>query len=208
MTIEIINDLSMRLVADDFSNGHRPNQAGPTKTSRAMAIIHLAAHDAYAMVTGKFSAKLADLPPPPNPGGNDSEGTIALLGAGFRVAELLYPDFAETIELDRKNNTSGADQNLLEYGTKIGEKWFEDRCTDGWQEPQEDKLYDKEPGKHRPDPFNPNQMTLGRKWGLVKPFVLGKIEEDAPLVPPPNLTEQDYADAYDQPAIGTKSATF
>ena len=57
MSIEIINDLSLRLVAEDFSNGHAAaaNNGGPTKTARAMAIIHLAAHDAYAQVTAAFA---------------------------------------------------------------------------------------------------------------------------------------------------------
>ena len=47
MSILNINDLALQLVALDFSDGHTPTNGGPTKTSRALAIIHLAAHDAY-----------------------------------------------------------------------------------------------------------------------------------------------------------------
>jgi hypothetical protein len=59
-----INDLALKLVALDFSDGHMPNNGGPTKTSRALAIIHLAAHDAYAQVTNMLKPKLGSLPPP------------------------------------------------------------------------------------------------------------------------------------------------
>lgn len=65
MSILNINDLALKLVALDFSDGHMPNNVGPTKTSRALAIIHLAAHDAYAEVTKKFKPKLENIPTPP-----------------------------------------------------------------------------------------------------------------------------------------------
>jgi hypothetical protein len=58
MTIEKLNELASELVKRDYSNGHSPTQAGPTKTSRALAIIHLAAYDAYAKVTGLLTPKL------------------------------------------------------------------------------------------------------------------------------------------------------
>ena len=51
MSILIINSMALELVAKDFSDGHSPSNGGPTKTSRALAIIHLAARDAYAKVT-------------------------------------------------------------------------------------------------------------------------------------------------------------
>ena len=54
----VLNQLALDLVAADFSDGHNASQGGPTRTSRALAIIHLAIHDAYALVTGEFSAKL------------------------------------------------------------------------------------------------------------------------------------------------------
>ncbi len=196
MSIEIINDLSMRLVADDYSNGHSPNQAGPTKTSRAMAIIHLASHDAYAVVTGAFAAQMSGLPPKPaGSASTDAAGTVALLAAGFRAAERLYPDFANTVASLRPPHT-GADPALIAYGVRIGDAWVDARATDGSAEIQFDTDYDLAPGRHRPDPYNPNQATLGRRWGAVKPFVIGDVATDAPLGPPPKLTDQMYTDAY------------
>lgn len=57
MSILNINALALQLVALDFSNGHAPNNGRPTKTSRALAIIHLAAHDAHAQATKKMQWK-------------------------------------------------------------------------------------------------------------------------------------------------------
>ena len=197
MSIEIINDLAMRLVAEDFSNGHKPTQGGPTKTSRAMALIHLAAHDAYAQVTGKFPARLGGLPSPPSGGTGDDRGTVALLAAGFRMAEKLYPDFGSVIAQLRPMHID-SDPPLIAFGVFVADAWWKARAGDGSGEPQEDTNFDSAPGRHRPDPFNLGQTALGRTWGSVQPFVLTDVPTDAPLGPPPKLTDQKYADAFKQ----------
>jgi hypothetical protein len=202
VSIEILNDLSLRLVADDFSGGHRPSQPGPTKTSRALAIIHLAAHDAYAMVTTAFAPKLGGLPPAPGGGGgSDADGTAALLGAGYRAARILYPDFGATIDADMAAHAGGFPTTLLQYGEQIANAWLADRSNDGSAEPTEDLNYapfPAAPGKHRPDPFNPSQTRHGPKWGAVRPFVIASVSGDAPLGPPPDLNSTGYAADYDQ----------
>ena len=96
MSILKINKLALDLVKLDFSDNHSPiaNNAGPTKTSRALAIIHLAAHDAYAKVTSTLKPRLEGLPNPP---AGVTNGESALSGAGIRAATLLYPDFSKFI---------------------------------------------------------------------------------------------------------------
>ena len=208
MSILNINDLALKLVAMDFSDGHTPNNVGPTKTSRALAIIHLAAHDAFAKVTKKFPAKLGSLPNPPITLGTSSEAEfIALLGAGFRAATLLYPDFksfiaTEATKLVDAQHRSGP---AYQYGEQVAEAWIAHRANDGSQAPQLDTLYNQAPGRHRPDPLNPKQMSLGRTWGLVTPFVLGSVVQDAPLMPPPALSSPDYATAFNEVKIDGKN---
>ncbi|MGL5078077.1 MAG: hypothetical protein ACRDBG_19925 [Waterburya sp.] len=105
MSILKIYELALKLVAKDFSDGHasNANNAGPTKTSRALAIIHLAAHDAYAKVTGQLTPRLTTLPNPPQGIGNDEvTGIAALISAGIFAAEQLYPDFVQFIEVAAK----------------------------------------------------------------------------------------------------------
>jgi membrane-associated phospholipid phosphatase len=211
MTILDLNDLALALVAKDFSprdpqgtdlTSIKPNNGGPTKTSRALAIIHLAAHDAYAKVTKLLKPRLNPLPNVPEGlPQDDATGTNALLSAGFLAAERLYPDFASFITAEATrlgvNNNSPAGQ----YGRRVAEAWLTARGSDNSNLPQFDTNYSDLPGRHRPDPTNPTQSTLGRNWGQVKPFVLSNVATDAPLPLPPPLNSQDYATAFDQVAV-------
>jgi hypothetical protein len=204
MSILNINDLALKLVAMDFSDGHMPNNAGPTKTSRALAIIHLAAHDAFAQVTGKFDPKLGSLPSPPATlDMMPNAGSIALLGAGFHAATLLYPDLAAFIATEAAKVANPSDL-AYQYGEQVAAAWIAARLSDGSAAPQLDSLYNHAPGKHRPDPLAPLQQTLGRNWGLVTPFVLSNVPSEAPLAPPPALNSAAYAAAFNQVMIDGK----
>ena len=76
MSIADLNTLELDLVAKDFSDGHTPSNGGPTKTSPALAIIHLAARDAYARVTSAYPPRLTGLPVPPPSVTTDNRGVI------------------------------------------------------------------------------------------------------------------------------------
>ncbi len=198
MTIKIINQLALDLVQRDFSNGHTPSNGGPTKTSRALALIHLAAHDAYAKVTGLLEAQLTTLPSAPSGiGTSAASGTIALIGAGLHVAEQLYPDDA-FIATQIDALTTGLDAATLAYGKQVADFWLTSRNSDSSELGQLDSKYINQPGHHRPDPLNPGQQTLGRNWRKVDPFVIKNIRTEAFLEPPPALTSQEYALAFDQ----------
>ncbi len=213
MTILDINKLALDLVAKDFSDGHSPNNGGPTKTARALAIIHLAARDAYAQVTGAYAPRLAGLPVKPFAGNSDALGTAAVVGAGVRAAALLYPDFSGFISEQSGTLTAGLDANAVAYGCAIGEKWVASRQGDGSALPQIDALYSDAPGHHRPDPLS-KAHALGRTFGQCTPFVIGSVTADAPLGPPPALNSQAYADSYDdvfvngRNNIAMRNATF
>ena len=204
MSILNINDLALKLVALDFSDGHMPTNGGPTKTSRALAIIHLAAHDAYAQVTKKFKPKLENIPAlPATIDSSEANGATALLGAGFRAATLLYPDFKKFIatEAAKVINTDDGDccrDLIFKYGEQVADAWIAARMNDGSSAPQLDTLYSSAAGRHRPDPLQPQQQTLGRTWGLVTPFVLTSVRTDAFLKAPPELNSPDYASAFNE----------
>src|SRR6266852_9358703 len=139
MNVDIlnINKLALDLVARDFSDGHAANNGGPTKTSRALAIIHLAARDAYAKVTAAYTPKLAGLPnKPAGLGGTDILGKAAVLGAGIRAAMVLYPDFVAFINDQSSLLTVGADPVALFYGAQIADIWLASRQGDGSSFPQ------------------------------------------------------------------------
>lgn len=197
MRVVDLNKLALDLVALDFSSGHAPSNGGPTKTSRALAIIQLAARDAYALVTGAYAPKLPGLPPPPyGLGQGDDEGQAAAIGAGIRAACLLYPDFAQVIAERSPGLTAGTDPIAVMYGSEIGALWVASRHDDGSSLPQLDTLFSPEPGRYRADPVS-QKPSLGRAWGRVTPFVIGSVAADAPLGPPPALTSRGYAESYD-----------
>ncbi len=223
MSILNINDLALQLVALDFSDGHAPNanNGGPTKTSRALAIIHLAAHDAYAQLTiGKFDPFNRNiLPTPPTTlEKNEVNASTALLCAGFRAATVLYPDFKKFIATEAakifNSNDGGCCNDLAcKYGEQVADAWIAARMNDGSSAPQLDTLYNPAVGHHRPDPVQPGQQTLGRNWGLVTPFVLSSVTTDAPLERPPSLDGSNdvglsfgsYATAFDEVVTGGKN---
>ena len=200
MTIIKINQLALDLVKLDFSDGHNPTNGGPTKTSRALAIIHLAAYDAYAKVTGKLTPKLASLPPKPSSLSNDeATGTSALIGAGIRAAVQLYPDSATFIATEvAKIIANGINPIALRYGEQVADAWLKERANDGSTLPQRDNLYDQSPGRHRQDPLDEKQTALGRTWGSVKPFAIKDVAIDTHLEAPPSLDSVEYAKAFDQ----------
>jgi hypothetical protein len=199
MSILSINDLALELVKKDFSDGHKPNNAGPTKTSRALAIIHLAAHDAYAKVTSKFPPRLSSLPNPPQGIGDiNAAANAALLSAGILAAEKLYPDFVDFIAKETACLTVGLDPQALGYGQLVATAWLNSRSNDGSNVRQVDRSFSQEPGRHRPDPLAPDQEALGRTWGSVTPFVLSSVPADAPLERQPALTDPGYTTAFKQ----------
>ncbi|TMQ11140.1 MAG: hypothetical protein E6J91_24080 [Deltaproteobacteria bacterium] len=197
MRIVDLNKLALDLVAMDFSNGHAPSNGGPTKTSRALAIIHLAARDAYARVTSAYAPKLQGLAAPhAGIGPGDADGQAAAVGAGIRAVTVLYPDFGAFIAAQSPALTAGLNPAAVMYGGEVANAWLASRHDDGSSQPQLDSLFSAEPGHHRPDPVS-NRPSLGRAWGRVTPFVISSVTADEPLGPPPALTTKAYADAYD-----------
>ena len=157
MDISSINRLALDLVAKDFSDGHTPNNGGPTKTAHALAIIHLAARDAYAMVTGSYAAKLGGLPiKPAGVGSTDAVGTSAVLGAGYRACTLLYPDFAAFTNERAAAIGSGVSPAAMSYGCEIAERWIASRSSDGSALPQTDLMTSDAAGHHRPARIAPS----------------------------------------------------
>jgi hypothetical protein len=54
-----------------------------------------------------------------------------------------------------------------------------------------------DPGKWRADPISGSDAALGAKWGEVKPFVLATPTQFR-VPPPPALSSEEYAIAYDE----------
>lgn len=159
----ILLEASRRDHSQGYANGQ---QSGPTNTSRAMAIVHLAIHDAVAYKNKPGAAYLKKVAgiDQPVPAGAHLEDIID--GAAVTTLKALYPEFVAYFE-DSLSRTNAVGFN---FGVDIGNTLLAERASDGSKAPAPPTgpiAY----GTHRPDPYNPGQGLLGPQWGGVDHFV-------------------------------------
>lgn len=169
MSVLYWNSVLLEASRRDFSRGS-PNgqQPGPIRTSRAMAIVHLAIHDAAAFHSGQVSKayltrKTIPHTVPPVPPGASLEAVVA--GAAVTSIRAMYPK--DTSPLD--DCLAGAAGYSV--GVAIANALVAYRDGDGWN----DTLHGDQPATpahydHRADPYQPGQRQLGPKWGDVWRF--------------------------------------
>lgn len=74
--ILVWNNIALNAVANDHTGAEQTvNQRGPTRTSRALAIVHVAMFDAFNVIARAFTLYLKNLPPAP--GNASKEAAIA-----------------------------------------------------------------------------------------------------------------------------------
>jgi len=165
-----------------------PEQGGPTRASRALAMVHLAMYDAWrAFHTGIGNRYLPSsiFPPvPPIPTGEeDLAGAAAVGAAAGTVLSSLFVrqvDFiterraAWEVELTVGGGGAGTISIGTIFGSQVGLAMIADRANDGWQGPGSYAPL-LIPGTHRPDPYDLNQSFLHQHWGQVRPFGLAAI---------------------------------
>ena len=199
-------DLALSTIAID----HTPPPAGPspyaeqrgrTRTSRVMAIFHIAIHDALNAIVQRYPGYSASLPALA-----DSSFDAAIAQAGHdalvelyqrqrsRLDALLQQDLARLPD-DR------AKLNGIDIGRRAARAILGLRTNDGSEipDPVVGHNYPEStaPGIWRPDPISGNRVALGAYWKLVKPFVLPSVHAfRAP--PPPALGSAAYASAFNE----------
>ncbi len=176
---------------------------GPTRSSRATAIAHIAMHDAYFRIKG-FGGLPAGIPtgfylaaPPAWTGGNtDAEAASAVSGAVAAALKSLYPHPDFTALIDAKiielAATNGQDAVAFAVGASIAAAILGLRANDqAGNIPDAAHASSPAPYHHRPDPASPGQGYLGVGYGNTKPFVATAI---APLTPYPAPSTPLYAE--------------
>ena len=172
-----------------------PKTTGPTGSSRAFAIVHLAMRDA---------ARAACLPGADTYTGVQYAGPLtdtaqhaAIAAAAQCTLAALWPEYEGYFTEHATQDPMPHGQGLAEghrLGVEIATKLLHLRANDG---------ADKQPhyasssayGRHRVDPVNPGQSFLGPQWGNVAHFVLppGPVQLD----PPPGYGKSDFLDDPD-----------
>jgi vanadium chloroperoxidase len=167
-------------------------QNGPTLSSRALAIVHLAMYDAYAGIVGGGGFPRY-LNPPPAPAGTSARDAVA--GAAYRTLSALYSTQADYFKaqlscFDQTNPSFGFGQDVAK--TLLGDRSNDlDSRSCGYR-------FSNNRGRHRVDPDNPDQGFDSPFYGVQnRGFAVSKRHT---LKPPPfsNGTDLQYLQALEQ----------
>ncbi|UPJ52334.1 phosphatase PAP2 family protein [Bradyrhizobium sp. 200] len=195
------------------------NQRGPTLSSRALAIVHIAMHDAYVLTQAGLGTPVVKndpyLPPALRPTFSTSGSATAAAKAALAVAAAasvallnLYPSLAGFIsdEYARFSSMWGGDEASHRFGSAVGHAVIALRQGDGADDPGQDYMYSAAYGRHRPDPLNPGQGFLGSRYGHVRPFAVSSFH---PLEKYPAIGSAVYtahhAEVYAKGAAATSA---
>jgi membrane-associated phospholipid phosphatase len=182
------------------------NQRGPTRSSRALAIVHIAMHDAFFGIPGTLppGSTIAGLAGPITPflnlSGISTTGlTTAHVGAAVSAAAsevliALYPDFRQIVDDALRGFDFPASDPGWQFGIQVAQRALQDRSNDGSDEgggvPEINRYW-----RHREDPTDLGQGLLGARWGTVRLFSASAIP---PIAHHPVPRSGAYNRAHDQ----------
>lgn len=186
----VLLEASRRDFTRGFVNGQQP---GPIRTSRAMAIVHLAIHDAVAFRNQPAAAylnKKGVTHGVPNLTGPVDD---VIAGAAVTTLKELYPAYRDYFD-----DSNGSDSNsAFNGGAKVAMAILALRANDG----SSAAITGPQPampdyGAHRADPYAPGQPQLGPVWGNVTRFTGTEHQELDPF-PGKTTTTNNYLDDAD-----------
>jgi hypothetical protein len=197
------NGIALQALLNDHTGTFGPpQQFGPGPASRALAIMHAAIFDAVNSITKTHEPYLTMVPIRSNAAMQPSVDA-AVATAAHMTLVTLYP--AQRIFLRDALRTHldailrGKDMMMgMNVGRIVAAQMLNARRRDGAEKDASMPYTSSDlPGRHRPDPTNPQQAIWGPGWGNVKPFVVeSSTQFRAP--PPPAITSEEYAEAYEE----------
>lgn len=190
------NWIACEAVAIDHTGTFGPaEQGGPTRASRAMAIVHVAMYDSANAIESMGE-------PYAYRGRRDDDASLdaAVATAAHDTLAALYPSQEFVFDLALEAYLQPIkDKQARKHGVVIGRAAartiLQRRANDRADEMM---MYYSTmlPGVHDEDPNNPGQGFLSPMWGEVTPFALdGGFTYLSP--PPPALDSPEYAAAFD-----------
>lgn len=190
------NDVALEANRVSHTNG-KNEQTGPTLSSRALAIVHLAMYDAYFGVAGgwgQWQSYLPELPQYNGPGGDPAAAAAAVAAAAHATLSELFPSQKDFF--DRKHQEAGLQGASIaaghDFGLRVAHCLLEDRkddpdASDGGYAASMAR------GRHRVDPDNPGQGFHAPFYGAdSKGFAVSKRHA---LKAPPPLSSDEYGRA-------------
>jgi len=180
-------------------------QLGPGRSSRAMAIVHIAIFDAMNALLGGYRSYTSVLAQGP------TSMDAAVSQAAHDTLVALFPSQAASFDslltddlaqIKNKNEQS----NGIDLGRRAAAAILAMRVNDGSQIPEPrvgiDYFTSNLPGHWRQDPISLIPLALGAHWGECNTFVLESSQQFR-VPPPPAMTSAEYTTAYNEvKAIG------
>jgi membrane-associated phospholipid phosphatase len=176
-------------------------QLGPTRTSRALAIVHIAIFDAVNAITADHQS-YSGIAPAPRSASIDA----AIAQAAHDTLIALFPSqtasFAQRLAEDLAQIAQGQRKSFgRDAGRRAATAILALRANDDSQhlDPRVgvDFTTSNEPGKWRQDPISLIPLAYGAHWYKVKPFLMTAAEQFR-VSPPPALNSVAYAIAFDE----------
>src|SRR5437667_2283410 len=176
-------------------------QLGPTRASRAIAIVHIAIFDSVNAVLGgyqSYSGIQAVKPP--------LSLDAAVAQAAHNTLVTLYPSQASAFDsLLAEDLAKVSNKNERANGVSLGQRAAAAilalRTNDGSQVPEPhfgaDYFPNQMPGYWRQDPISLIPIALGAHWGECKTFVVQSASQFR-VPPPPAMDSAEYLAAYNE----------
>jgi PAP2 superfamily len=188
------NQYALAAVQNDYNVGQPSDEAGPTRTARALAIVQAAVYDAANAVDPIYTPYLFSTTAQPG-----TSMTAAVAQAAHDTLVALFPHQTAIFNAELVLSLSGLPAGPAALGEQLGSsvaaEMLAARANDG---SSANPVYTPgiEPGQWRPDPLHPTQRAVTPGWGQVTPFVI-QSPADYQVPPPPALTSPEYTAAFD-----------
>ncbi|HEY0460986.1 MAG TPA: phosphatase PAP2 family protein [Pyrinomonadaceae bacterium] len=176
-------------------------QLGPGRSSRAMAIVHIAIFEAINAISGDYRSYTGIAAAR---AGTSMDAAIAK--AACNTLSAVFPSqaasFEELLAEDLDQIPTGrAKTDGIELGRRAAVAILARRAADGSQhlEPRIgiDYIPGIQPGNWRQDPISLIPLAIGAHWGEVTPFVLQSTSQFR-IPPPPSMTSPEYTAAFNE----------
>jgi hypothetical protein len=175
-------------------------QFGPGRSSRAIAIVHIAMFEAANAIDSRYESYVGL---GRAPGGTSFDAAVAQAAHDTLVAVFPAQEeaFGEALARELARIHGRPRQRGIALGRRAAEMILELRDGDGSDHPEpaygSDYVADDDPGVWRKDPISQLDIALGAHWGEVDPFVLASADQFR-VPEPPALASPEYAAAFDE----------
>jgi hypothetical protein len=205
------NRVALNAAVVDHGLGAPGLQFGPTRTSRAFAIVQGAVFDAVNSIDTQYSPYLIRVAAAP-----DASMDAAVAEAAYTTLVSLYPyqqpyfycELTASLQgIPMQSAIDGAAVGLAVANAILASRADDHSQMDAAGQPV-NYTYGQLPGQWRADPLHSDATPLTPDWGKVTPFVVDSATQfGAPQ--PPAITSLEYAQAYEEVKnIGSVDSTL